>query len=200
MALPKLKVPKIKNKKRVALVTSVTAIVIVTTIVILYFTNKGFKRKLDEIFKITDKKLGPIVDKADNVTFQLPEERVPPDSEFVIVGKFSDNEGNPVRVKQGLYYVIQNASGDSGPRELLIQGSLGTNVSSFSKTISTAGFPRGDDYDVIVTDTPLAVADIQGQGQQKGPGLGEGGGLPLGIGESEQATKQSMIGGVGGII
>jgi hypothetical protein len=196
MALPKLKAPKFKNKKKVVLVTSVTVVAIVAAIAVLYFTNKGFKRKIDELLKRGDK----VVDKADNVSFEMPEDRVPPDSEFTIVGKFTDNDGKPVKVKQGLYYVIQNASGDSGPRELLIQGSLGTNVGTFSKTISTAGFPRGDDYDVIVTDSPLNVADIQGQGQQKGPGLGRQGGIPLGIGESEQASKQSMIGGVGGVI
>lgn len=197
------KFPAGKGKKKVLIITSVSIAAIVAVITILYFTNRGFKRKIDNLLKIGGGSLGPIVERAGNVEFTMPEDRVPPDAEFTIMGEFTDEEGKPVRVKEGMYYVIQNASGESGPRELLIQGSLGTDVGKFSKVISTSGFPRGNDYDVIVTDIPLSVSDIQGTGEQQGPGLGEGGGIPLGIGKGDREgaqVRQSQKLGIGGIV
>jgi len=203
MKLPKLKFASTsKGKKKVLIITSVSISAIVAVFLILYFTNRSFKRKVDNLLKIGGGALGPIVDKAGNVEFTMPDDRVPPDSEFTIVGEFTDEEGSPVRVKEGMYYIIQNASGESGPRELLMQGSLGTNVGKFSKVISTSGFPRGNDYDVVVTDTPLTVSDIQGAGEQQGPGLGEGGGFPLGIGKGDregQPVRQSTKLGISGL-
>lgn len=198
--MPKLALPKGKKGKRIVLVSSISVVAVIAAVVILYFTNKKFKRMIDNLLKRGDE--GPLVEVADNVVFEMPDDRVPPDAEFTIIGKFTDRDGKPVRVKQGLYYVIKNASGESGPRELLTQGTLGTNIHSFSKVVSTSGFPRGNDYDVVVTDTPLSVADIQGTGQQEGPGLGEGGGFPLGIGKGDREgaqVRQSQKLGISGL-
>lgn len=198
--MPKLSAGK--GKKKILIVTSVSIAAVVAVIMILYFTNRGFKRKIDNLLKIGGGSLGPIVDKAGNVEFTMPVDRVPPDSEFTIMGEFTDNEGEPVRVKQAMYYIIQNASGESGPRELITQGTLGTDVGKFSEIISTSGFPRGNDYDVIVTDTPLSVSDIQGTGEQQGPGLGEGGGIPLGQGGGDREgpqVRQSQKLGISGL-
>src|SRR5262245_48794248 len=161
----KLKLPSLgpksgKKKKRIFLITSISVTAIVAVVIILYFTNDKFRRKINALLKRGGEG-GPLVETAGQVTFEIPENRVPQNSRFTIIGEFSDNEGKPVRVKQGLYYIIKNASGENGPRELQMQGSLGNEINKFSKVISTAGFPRGNDYDVIVTDTPLNVADIQ---------------------------------------
>ena len=199
----KLKLPAVKGKKgkRIVLVSSISVAAVVAVFIILYFTNSKFKRKVDSLLKRGGPE-GPIVETAANVQFDIPQDRVPPNTEFTLVGEFTDAEGKPVRVKQGLYYIIQNASGESGPRELLMQGTLGSNVNKFSKVVSTSGFPRGNDYDVVVTDTPLNVSDIQGTGKEQGPGLGEGGGFPLGIGEGDREgpqVRQSQKLGISGL-
>lgn len=182
--LPKLKLKfkfasiKGKKKKQIILVTTMTMIAIITVIVILYFTNRSFKRKIDELLKIGDAAtLGPIVDRADNVEFSIPQNKVAPNSSFTITGQFTDITGKPVRVKEAHYHVVNKD-------ELITQGIIGINVGKFSKTISTNGFPASNDYDVIVTDEPNFDA---------GAGA-EGGGEGLKI-----AAEKSSLGGVSGL-
>jgi len=179
--LPKLKLTtKGKKKKRVILVTTMTMIAIIAVVIVLYFTNRSFKRKIDELLKIGDvAALGPIVDKADNVEFNIPQDKVPPNSSFTIVGQFTDAEGNPVRVKEALYYVVNKD-------ELITQGTIGTNVGKFSKTISTSGFPSAKDYGVIVSDEPVDVGSMES----------ETGAQELSIGEEE---NRSRLGGISGL-
>lgn len=191
MAKFKLKLPSGKGKKKkVLLVSGVTVAAVVSIIAILYFTNKGFKRKIDELLKGGGEG-GPLVDKADVVDFRLDPDRVPPNTEFRIIGQFKDKEGDPVRVKQALFYVIENATGANGPRELLLQGTIGNNVGKFTHTISTNGFPRGEDYDVIVVDHPLSVMEIEGAGEGQSPVMPE-------EGKARSTISQGL--GVGGVI
>jgi hypothetical protein len=155
--------PKGKGKKKAVAITATVSIALVAVIVALYYMNPKFKKYVNELFKIGDiKELGPIVDSADTVDFTIPQNRVPPNTFFTITGEFKDKEGKPVRVKTALFYVIQNATGASGPRQMMLQGSIGNNINKFSKEIPTSGFPRGDDYDVIVSDHPIADAELQG--------------------------------------
>ena len=181
--LPKLKLAiKGKKKKRVILVTTMTTIAIITVVIILYFTNRSFKRKIDELLRIGDvAALGPIVDRADNVEFDIPQDKVPTNSSFTIVGQFTDAEGKPVRVKEALYYVVNKD-------ELITQGTIGTNVGKFSKTISTSGFPSAKDYGVIVSDEPVDVGSMESETA----GIQE-----LSIGEEEKG--RSSLGGISGL-
>lgn len=222
-SLPKMKPLKGPRRKAV-MIGGVVSIALVAIVVILYYTNPKFKEKINHLFKIGDvSELGPIVDVADTVDFNIPQDTVPPNTHFTITGEFKDKEGKPVRVKQALFYVIQNASGTSGPRQMLLQGSLGNNVNKFSKEIPTNGFPRGDDYEITVSDHPLSVDEIQGmdtsgaslgitdkikfENEQMGFGAGNqepplegmgGSGVPVGL-NPMQGTRPSTVVGVGGV-
>lgn len=192
----KLRLPSLKNKRKVVLVSATVSAAVVAVIAILYYTNPGFKRKLNEFLKLgAAKDLGPIVDIADTVSFELDQARVPPDTHFTIQGQFTDAEGKPVRVKQALFYVIQNASGASGPRRMLLQGSIGNDIGKFTKEVPTTGFPRGDDYDIIVSDHPLSPEELAGTPPSQ---------APMSVGEAisgggENQGQITDIGGIGGI-
>lgn len=150
------------------MVTTITIAAISATFVILYFTNASFKRKIDELLKVGDvAKYGPIVDRADNITFEIVDDEVPPNSSFTVAGEFTNADGTPVRVKKALYYVVNNANG----RELITQGDIGVNVGKFSKVISTSGFPSGNDYDVIVSDSPISIDELQTNSDREGAAL-----------------------------
>jgi hypothetical protein len=193
--LPKFKGGS-KGRKKVLMISGVSVVAVIAVIAILYYTNPGFKRKLNSLLKLGGKE-GPLVDTADTVDFTLSPEVVPPNTEFNIIGQFKDKDGDPVRVKQALFYIINNATGASGPRELLLQGTIGNSVGKFTHTVSTNGFPRGSDYDVIVTDRPLSVVEIEG-------GTGEAladieGAIPVG---PKKGTARSTVTagiGVGGV-
>lgn len=225
LKLPKLGKGSSKGKKKAVLVTATVSVAAVAVVVILYYMNPKFRDKINTLFKIGDiSELGPIVDVADTVDFNIPQDTVPPNTHFVLTGEFKDKEGKPVRVKSALFYVIQNASGTSGPRQMLLQGSLGNNVNKFSKEVPTSGFPRGDDYTVTVSDHPLSLDEIAGmdisgaslgitdqikfENEQMGFGAGNqepplegmgGSSLNLGSFGQQEAQRRNTIVGVGGV-
>ena len=186
LRLPKLKLASGgKKRKKYIMVTTITVAATVAVFVILYTTNRSFKNKIDEIFKIGDvAKLGPIVDRAENVNFSIPDDRVAPNSSFEIVGEFTNADGSPVRVRQALYYIVDAEKGN----RLITQGIIGTNVGKFSKTIGTSGFPAGSDYDVIVSDETIDVNELQSEEVAKG-------GVPIEIAQ----RSGSNVGGVSGL-
>lgn len=191
------KLPKGKGRKKALMISGVSIAAVVAVVTILYFTHPGFKRKLSALLKLGNK-LGPLVDSADTVDFTLSPEILPPNTEFNIIGQFMDSEGKPVRVKQALYYVIHNATGANGPRELLLQGSIGNSVGKFTHPISTNGFPRGEDYEIIVTDKPLSVLEIEG-GTAQSLAASEGA-MPVGPRKGTAKSTVTAGIGVGGVI
>lgn len=78
-----------------------------------------FIQKLTRIGSITD-----VVNVADQAQFEVLPPEVGPNSQFTIVGSFYDSKGKPQTVKNGYYFVFLD-------QNLLVQGSIGQNVSAF---------------------------------------------------------------------
>lgn len=73
---------------------------------------------------------------------------------FTISGVNTDDNGDQQTLAQLYYYLYLDANPQNNtPQRLIANGSLGANVSTFSKSLSSGSLPIGE-YTVVVTDTP----------------------------------------------
>ena len=107
----------------------------------------------------------PLVAVAPDVIFALNPQQIMPPQPFVIMGQFQTQQGMPVTVRQGYYYVfITDASRN---KRLVSQGSVGVMVSRFTVPVQTTGWQSGN-YSVVVTDEIMTPQQMQSQGIQTG--------------------------------
>lgn len=133
------------SKNTIALV-SISLFVIAGLLVFLYFKNKKFHDLVQNLLRLGS--VTQAVDVADAVQFETLPNEVRPNSQFTIVGSFYDKNGKPQTVKNAYYFVYLD-------QNLLVQGSIGQNVSAFQTVVPTTGFINGKNYTVRVADQPF---------------------------------------------
>ncbi len=129
-----------------------------------YFTNGAAPLKV-----VPDKEnVGePPAGTASRVYFQTYPAIAKPGSLITISGYFSDSDGNRITVPKGMFYILDD-QGFHG-RELVFQGSLGTNISEFNKVVALPRLKNGT-FTVLVSDYALGDMELGTQNPSMGPG------------------------------
>jgi len=150
-------------ERRTLLLAAGIPLAIAAVIALLYFTQPKFRNAIRSALKLG----GAVVDTAPSVTFTLSPEEVRPNTAFTIQGQFQDNNGQPVAVKQGYYYVFQVDS--QGKKQALVtQGSLGANIAQFNVLVPTTKWQDQAKFAVDVSDQPLSAQQLSAMIQPSG--------------------------------
>lgn len=107
------------------------------------------------------------------ISFTVSPNVVEPDSQILISGNVTDSNGVPAKPTALYYYIYQDFSGEQqgqGLTKLIASGNVGSLISEYRVSVSTAGFRPGD-YIVAVADEQLPATggvvagstDIAGQ-------------------------------------
>lgn len=130
-----------------------------------YFTNGSKPLKI-----LPDKETvgEPPAGRASRVYFQTYPAVARPGGQITISGYFADTDNERMVVNKAYFYILDD-QGYMG-RELVFQGSLGTNLSEFNKVVSLPRLKNGT-FTVLVSDYPLGDMELGTQN----PGLGPGG-------------------------
>ena len=129
-----------------------------------YFTNGSTLKLLPDKETVGEPPAGA----ATRVYFQTYPAVARPGGMLTISGYFANSDGDRITVPKSFFYVLDD-QGYMG-RELVFQGSLGTNLSEFNKVISLPRLKNGT-FTVLVSDYPLGDMELGTQN----PGLGPGG-------------------------
>ena len=78
----------------------------------------------------------------ETIHYRAIPEKVRPNEFFTIAGVFLDKDQNPTTVPEGFYRVTEDDGSGRGAENILTNGSLGQNISTFVRQISTNEFKR----------------------------------------------------------
>ena len=127
-----------------------------------YMTNGSLKLLPED-----DKVAGPPPSPATRVYFSVYPTVARPDGMVTITGYFADFNNNRITVPEAYYYVI-NPNAFYG-RQVVMTGSLGTNVAEFTKLIKLPQVGNGS-YTVLVSDHALNDTELGAQNFSQGAG------------------------------